>query len=77
MFVVMTVGASEAEVLGVKSQILGEGMTPYDHAGPGGTVLAVVGDMGSRQAELAARLAALPGVPSRGHGDPGARCGRR
>ena len=28
MFVVMTVGASEAEILGVKSQILAEGLTP-------------------------------------------------
>ncbi|MGK2849620.1 MAG: 3-deoxy-7-phosphoheptulonate synthase [Candidatus Limnocylindrales bacterium] len=62
MFVVMTVGASEAEVLGVKSHILGEGMTPFDHVGPNRTVIAVVGEMGSRKAELATRLAALPGV---------------
>ena len=33
MFVVMAIGASEAEILGVKSQILAEGMTAYDHAG--------------------------------------------
>ncbi len=46
MFVVMTVGASEADVLGVKSHILGEGMTPYDHAGPERIVIAVVGDIG-------------------------------
>ena len=58
MFVVMTVGASEAEVLGVKSHILGEGMTPFDHAAPGGTVIAVVGEMGSRKGELATRLGA-------------------
>ena len=31
MFVVMTAGASEAEILGVKSQILAEGLTPFDH----------------------------------------------
>jgi len=31
MFVVMAVGASEAEILGVKGQILAEGMTPFDH----------------------------------------------
>jgi 3-deoxy-7-phosphoheptulonate synthase len=62
MFVVMTVGASEAEVLGVKSHILGEGMTPYDHAGPDGIVIAVVGEMGGRKQVLADRLAALPGV---------------
>ena len=62
MFVVMTVGASEAEVLGVKSHILGEGMTPFDHVGPERTVIAVVGEMGKRKQELATRLAALPGV---------------
>lgn len=62
MFVVMTVGATEAEVLGVKSQILGEGMTPFDHAGPERTVIAVVGDVGPRKQELASRLEGLPGV---------------
>ena len=35
MFVVMAVGASEAEILGVKSQILAEGLTPFDHVGAG------------------------------------------
>ena len=33
MFVVMASGASEAEILGVKSRILAEGLTPFDHAG--------------------------------------------
>ena len=33
MFVVMAQDASEAEILGVKSQILAEGLTPFDHAG--------------------------------------------
>jgi hypothetical protein len=32
MFVVMTSGATEAEILGVKSRILAEGLTPFDHA---------------------------------------------
>ena len=41
MFVVMTVGASEAEILGVKSQILAEGLTPFDHVGEERTVIAV------------------------------------
>ena len=36
MFVVMARTASEAEILGVKSHILGEGMTPYDHEGRSG-----------------------------------------
>jgi 3-deoxy-7-phosphoheptulonate synthase len=62
MFVVMAGNASEAEVLGVKSAILAEGLTPYDHAGPDRTVIAVVGDMGARKPALLERLAALPGV---------------
>ena len=39
MFVVMTVGATEAEILGVKSRILAEGLTPYDHVGAERTVI--------------------------------------
>src|SRR6476660_5517559 len=62
MFVVMAAGASEAEILGVKSRILSEGLTPYDHAGVDRIVIAVVGEIGPRKAELAARLATLPGV---------------
>ncbi len=64
MFVVMARTASEAEVLGVKSQILGEGMTPYDHVGADRTVIAVVGEVGPRRQELMSRLGALPGVES-------------
>ena len=64
MFVVMTVGASEAEVLGVKSQILEEGLIPFDHAGPDRTVIAVVGEIGARKAVLIDRLSRLPGVAS-------------
>jgi len=62
MFVVMAGNASEAEVLGVKSAILAEGLTPYDHAGPDRTVIAVVGDMGGRKPALVERLAGLSGV---------------
>ena len=62
MFVVMTVGASEAEVLNVKSHILSEGMTPFDHAGDQRHVIAVVGEVGPRKQILTSRLAALPGV---------------
>jgi 3-deoxy-7-phosphoheptulonate synthase len=64
MIVVMAIGASEAEILGVKSQILTEGMSPYDHAGAERVVIAVVGEVGPRKQELASRLAALPGVES-------------
>ena len=52
MFVVMTVGASEAEILGVKSRILAEGLTPFDHVGEERTVIAVVGEIGSRRPAL-------------------------
>ena len=62
MFVVMTVGASEAEVLGVKSRILAEGLTPFDHARPDGTVIAVVGEIGARRPVLLEQFAALAGV---------------
>jgi 3-deoxy-7-phosphoheptulonate synthase len=62
MFVVMSIGASEAEILGVKSHILAEGMTAYDHVGAERVVIAVVGEVGARKQVLASRLAALPGV---------------
>ena len=62
MFVVMTVGATEAEVLGVKSHILGEGLTPYDHVTGERVKIAVVGEVGSRRATLAGQLESLPGV---------------
>ena len=56
MFVVMTVGASEAEVLGVKSQILAEGLTPFDHVGNERVVIAVVGEIGGRKPALVEHL---------------------
>jgi 3-deoxy-7-phosphoheptulonate synthase len=62
MFVVMARTATEAEILGVKSHILSEGMTPYDHEGSAGTVIAVVGEFGQRKQELMNRLSGLSGV---------------
>jgi len=62
MFVVMTATATEAEIIGVKSHILTEGMTPYDYAGAERVVIAVVGDVGSRRDVLMNRFAGLPGV---------------
>jgi len=62
MFVVMTRSATEAEILGVKSHILGEGLTPYDHVGAERVVIAVVGEIGGRRPVLLDRLAAMPGV---------------
>jgi len=64
MFIVMTGGASEAEILGVKSQILAEGLTPFEHGGPDRTVIAVVGEIGARRPALLERFARLPGVAS-------------
>jgi 3-deoxy-7-phosphoheptulonate synthase len=62
MFVAMRQGATEAEILGVKSRILAEGLTPYEHAGTTGTVLAVVGEVGKRRPALIEQFAVLPGV---------------
>ena len=62
VFVVMRRGATEAEILGVKSRILAEGLTPYEHAGARGTVLAVVGEVAKRREALIGQLGALPGV---------------
>lgn len=62
MFVVMASAATEAEILGVKGQILAEGMTPFDHVAAGRTVIAVVGEMGARRTALTERLAGLAGV---------------
>ena len=76
MFVVMTVGASEAEVLGVKSQILAEGLTPFEHAGDGRTVIAVVGEIGERRPALLERFAA-PARRRVGHPDQPAVQARR
>ncbi|HTK45369.1 MAG TPA: 3-deoxy-7-phosphoheptulonate synthase [Patescibacteria group bacterium] len=54
--------ATEAEMLGVKSRILAEGLTPYEHVGENGTLLAVVGEVAGRREALMAELGALPGV---------------
>ena len=59
MFVVMARTATEAEILGVKSHILAEGMTPFDHQGVDRVVIAVVGEVGPRKQVLMSRLSAL------------------
>ena len=64
MIVVMAVTATEAEVIGVKSQILAEGLTPHEHQGVERTVIAVVGEIGSRKQSLMSRLSELQGVVS-------------
>src|SRR4051812_24605967 len=62
MFVVMDPDAGEAEILGVKSVILGEGLTPFDHVGAARTVIAVIGEIGPRRGDLLSRLGGLAGV---------------
>src|SRR3954463_11478908 len=62
MFVVMAPDAGEAEILGVKSVILGEGLTPFDHVGAARTVIAVIGEIGPRRSGLMSRLGGLAGV---------------
>jgi len=64
MFVVMASTATEAEILGVKSQILDEGLTPFDHVGLERVVIAVVGEVGARKPHLMGMLAQLAGVES-------------
>src|SRR4249920_2519808 len=62
MFVVMATNATEGEINAVKSHILAEGLTPYDHEGTQRVVIAVVGEIGPRKPVLMSRLEALPGV---------------
>jgi 3-deoxy-7-phosphoheptulonate synthase len=62
MFVVMAPGATEADILGVKGQILAEGLNPFEHAGAERVVIAVVGEIGGRRPVLIERFAVLPGV---------------
>src|SRR3954463_2454265 len=62
MFVVMAPDAGEAEILGVKSVILGEGLTPFDHVGAARTVIAVIGEIGPRRGDLLIQLGCLAGV---------------
>src|ERR1051325_1285661 len=62
MFVVMAVGAGEAEVLGVKSAILAQGLTPFEHVRGDHVVIAVIGDLGAEKPIVMGRLGALPGV---------------
>ena len=62
MFVVMRAEASEAEVIGVKGQILAEGLTPFENPGTDRVVIAVVGEVGARRPALMATLEAMPGV---------------
>jgi 3-deoxy-7-phosphoheptulonate synthase len=62
MFVVMATGATEAEINGVKGQILSEGLTPFEYAGETRTVIAVVGELGGRREQLVGRMSVLPGV---------------
>ena len=94
MIVVMAIGASEAEILGVKSQILSRRDVTARPRGRGagghrGRRRGRAAEAGARQPprraaggrvghpDQPAVQADLARVPSRGHGDPRARCGDR
>ena len=64
MFVVMASTATEAEILGVKSHIVDEGLTPFEHIGIERVVIAVVGELGGRKSNMMGKLAQLAGVVS-------------
>jgi 3-deoxy-7-phosphoheptulonate synthase len=64
MIVVMARSATQAQIQDVKSHILDEGLTPFDHAGLEHVVVAVVGEIGARKPQLMVRLGSLPGVES-------------
>jgi 3-deoxy-7-phosphoheptulonate synthase len=64
MLVVMAVGATEAEVAGVRRHIEAEGLTPHESHGEQRVIIGVVGDVGPRKDQVMGHLAALPGVES-------------
>src|SRR5438046_10616955 len=62
MFVVMSVTATDAEIITVKNHILAEGLTPYEHRGAERLVVAGVGGIGGGKSSVEGRLWGLPGV---------------
>jgi 3-deoxy-7-phosphoheptulonate synthase len=64
MFVVMTVGATEAELNAVRSMVLEEGLTPHENRGGARVVIAILGEGGARLERLGDRLGILPAVES-------------
>ena len=68
MFVVMAAGASEAEVLGVKSRILAEGLTPFDHVGADRTSSPSSARSAARKPRCSSGSRRCPGVEPR-HAD--------
>jgi 3-deoxy-7-phosphoheptulonate synthase len=64
MLVVMSVGATEAEVQEVRQHIEADGLTPHESRGAQRAVIGVVGDVGLRKEQVMNHLAVLPGVES-------------
>ena len=52
MFVVMSVTATDAEIITVKNHILAEGLTPYEHRGAERLVVAGVGGIGGGKSSV-------------------------
>jgi 3-deoxy-7-phosphoheptulonate synthase len=64
MLVVMSVGATEAQVQEVRRHIEADGLTPHQSRGQERVVIGVVGDVGLRKEQIMSHLAVLPGVES-------------
>ncbi|HEY5155536.1 MAG TPA: hypothetical protein VIJ47_12420, partial [Acidimicrobiales bacterium] len=64
MFVVMSVGATEEQLNGVRGAVLEEGLTPHENRDGPRVVVAVLGEGGAWVERLADRLSVLPGVAS-------------
>lgn len=64
MLVVMSVGATEAEVQEVRRHIEADGLTPHESRGEERVVIGVVGDVGLRKEEVMSHLAGMAGVDS-------------
>jgi 3-deoxy-7-phosphoheptulonate synthase len=62
MLVVMSVGATEAQVQEVVRHIEADGLTPHESRGEQRVVIGVVGDVGLRKEQVMSHLAVLPGV---------------
>jgi 3-deoxy-7-phosphoheptulonate synthase len=62
MLVVMSAGATEEEVLGVRRHIESDGLTAHESQGAERVVIGVVGDVGQRKEQIMGHLAMLPGV---------------
>ena len=64
MLVVMSVGATDDEIVAVRRHIEADGLTPHESRGEQRVIIGVVGDVGPRKEQVMSHLAVLPGVES-------------